>query len=259
MRSYRLLVLDAAGRLPLLFGAALPLLHDEYPIECAALNQTRQVLGALAAGRADLLAIASHDDTDEGWRLLNELRQCPNLLGPCRVLLHCTTPRAATPWHWPAEWQRLQQPELHAQALAQLLQRLLTDIAASSLQEPDGVDNLEQALLHNFGGNQALFERFRASALAQLPRDIERIRRAFRRQDLGTVHRLSHDCKSMLALLGYRAASAMAFQLEQAAHRMEHGDASPSGSATADPWHGLHCLWAALEPLLQVMARQGKT
>ena len=254
MPAFHFLVLDTADHLPAQLGIASAWLKEEHQIECVRLTQTRQVLGALAAGTTDLIAIGSHRADDEGQMLLHELHLSPNLLGRCKLLLHCTRDVPSLPGSWPTIWQLLRQPELDVPELANMLRTLLNDLKASTAEASSVENDFDWAVQYNFGGNQAIYQRFRASVLTRLPVDIERMELALQQRDLGTLHRLSHDCKSLLAMLGYRVGSAMALELERLAHGLDQTCAASAALDSDEPWQALRSSWSVLRSFLRSLA-----
>lgn len=78
-------------------------------------------------------------------------------------------------------------------------------------------ENEQAAVLSHFGGDQALFLRFRASCIPQFAIDLRRGDAAVGQGNAPTLRLLAHSLKSVLATLGHERLSELARQLEQAA------------------------------------------
>jgi two-component system, NarL family, capsular synthesis sensor histidine kinase RcsC len=77
-----------------------------------------------------------------------------------------------------------------------------------------------------FGGDTAMFETFRAAALAQFPVDSQQIDDALASADAGALERGAHSIKGVFALLREDVASEVARRLEWAAREGRTDDAT---------------------------------
>ncbi len=106
----------------------------------------------------------------------------------------------------------------------------------------------ERALREQFGGDTALYQAFRASCLAQWPADLKAGFEACAAADLQGLHRLAHNLKGSLRLLGETRLAEQALALERACA------ASTESAATPD-WALLRLGWTPLADGLQAWVR----
>ena len=91
----------------------------------------------------------------------------------------------------------------------------------------------QKAVLQYFAGNQALFDAFWASCMAQLPVDLVKGDTACAAADWTSLRRTAHDLKSVLLMLGYPQLSDAALQCEEFSHQGQADKAVGS-------WRHLH-------------------
>jgi len=87
---------------------------------------------------------------------------------------------------------------------------------APSVAAATGHRHADAAVQH-FGGDQALYDGYRAGCLRQFAADAAAGDAACAARDAQALLRLAHNLKSVLLLLGHESASAQASQLEHAA------------------------------------------
>ncbi len=89
------------------------------------------------------------------------------------------------------------------------------------------------AVVRNFGGNQALYDSYRAGCLQQFAADAQAGDAACLAHDAAALHRLAHNLKTVLLLLGHDEVSGQARLLEHAASTAAWDAALPQR------WQGL--------------------
>ncbi len=108
--------------------------------------------------------------------------------------------------------------------ITELLQRPAT------VPSPAPAATAPSTLHTHFGGDQDLFERFRAGCLARFADDIAQGDAAVAADDAGALRRVAHGLKAVLELLGHPDLSTQALELEEAA---AHGVSLPVDGWTA--------------------------
>lgn len=114
-----------------------------------------------------------------------------------------------------------QMQHLHTLEVLQVLLKpvaidALLDAVCSALQAVPSMA-AKTAIRSRFGGDAAMFEAFRAAALAQFPLDSQQVDDALANEDRGALERGAHSVKGVFALLREDVASEVARRLEWAA------------------------------------------
>jgi CheY-like chemotaxis protein len=115
--------------------------------------------------------------------------------------------------------------------------------AAASAAAAAPPDRTEQATLHYFGGDVALYGQFLAQCRPQFLLDAATGERAAQQADLPALRRLAHSLKSVLLTLGFEGDSLLAARIE---------DSAAQGQADT-AW----ALWPELQWRLQALAQEG--
>lgn len=203
-------------------------------VEAASVPQARE---ALRGAPFQLIITDLMMPGETGFDLLQHLADQPGQRAGARLAVFSAGLRADTQARLDAlgVWRRLSKPTSLAE-----LERCVRDAtggqaaAAAPARAPaaDALAPAEQAaIVQHFGGDQALFLAYRSSCLAQFGQDRRDGDAALARQDAGTLRRLAHSLKSVLATLGQAEAGALARQLEDAAARADWAAATPQWQA----------------------------
>lgn len=77
------------------------------------------------------------------------------------------------------------------------------------------------AVAEHFGGDQALFDAYRAACLAQFPRDVDEGDAALAAGDAATLRRLCHSLRSVLQMIGQPGLADQAAALDAASAQLD--------------------------------------
>jgi len=204
-------------------------------LELVACDAVAPALAALAAGGADLVLTDLMLQGESGLELVERLAADP-ARAPKVAIFSANVPAAVRArLESLGVWRILPKPI----GLAELERCVLEAVAATpdagqatAAPAPDGQ---AQAVAEYFGGDAALYGAFRATCLAQFPRDAAAADAACRAGDLPALRRVAHNLKTVLESLGEPELSAGARALEDAA---ELGDAAVAARC-----------WEAMRPL----------
>ena len=95
--------------------------------------------------------------------------------------------------------------------------RAVTAMPPEGLLSDDGSpDALARAIALYFEGDTGLFRQMRDRAHSLFRQDLQAAEQALQRQDTTALRRIVHTLKTVLRMLGHPAASAIAYQLEEA-------------------------------------------
>jgi CheY-like chemotaxis protein/HPt (histidine-containing phosphotransfer) domain-containing protein len=208
---------------------------EDLPVEPVSCADAAAARAALQAGPAVLVLADLMMPGESGLDLLAALAADPVLRGPARLavfsagvdaearqaLQSCGVWRELSK---PVGLQALQDCVLDALAAAAAVPPADARSAAAPLARPASPgaalrDADSQAAIERlFGGDVALYDLFRAQAMAHFPADLAALETARAAADAPAIRRQAHSLKSVLATLGDAQGSAIASQLEQAAH-----------------------------------------
>lgn len=211
---------------------------EELPLRLRVVGSQAAALQALADEPVALMITDLMLGADSGFALLRRLRDEPALRGSARLVAYSASLAADVGDELMAlgVWRMLVKPvplaTLHA-CVCEALGLSAPDVAAPV--------SAASAVLESFGGDQALFDSYRAGCLDRFVADIHAGDRAVAAADAAALRRLGHDLRSVLQLIGEPAGAGHAAVLEQAA--------LAGGLAVMAP------AWAALRAELARMAR----
>jgi CheY-like chemotaxis protein len=193
-------------------------------------------IAALSAGPARLVITDLMLPGEPGSTLVARLHQDAALRGNARVVVFSAglTPQLNTELTRMGVWRQLHKPVPLAELRACVSEALAEAPAApveAPAAAPAGVA---------FGGNQAMFERFRAACLLQFADDVQRGDAACQAEDAPALRRLAHSLVSVLSILGHTEASAVAARVETLA----------TAGGTTPLWDE----WAVLRQALRALA-----
>ena len=98
------------------------------------------------------------------------------------------------------------------------LQQLLGGMSAPKpAAVPTESDRRQHAIESHFGGNERMFRHYETLCMAQFPADVAQADDALQREDWIALQHSGHNLKTVLRLLGWDGASALAGALEEAA------------------------------------------
>jgi DNA-binding response OmpR family regulator len=231
----RVLLLDDDPTIRLFVSLALA----DLGVEVVACDTVDGALDELSGAPFALLLIDLVLREGSGWDLLHALRRTPTLIGQARVAVFSAAidaaarQRLASLGIWrclpkPASLDQLQACTREALACA----AAVVPAALELESEPDTAVQL------HFGGDQPLFEAFRAACLAQFPNDVSHADTALARQDAAALQHLGHTLKTVLTMLGHPELAREAATLDAAAE--------------AADWPRIASSWALLRRGLQV-------
>lgn len=167
-------------------------------------------IAALSAGPARLVITDLMLPGEPGSTLVARLHQDAALRGNARVVVFSAglTPQLNTELTRLGVWRQLHKPvplaELRA-CVSEALAEAPAVLAVAPAAPPAGAA---------FGGNQALFEKFRAACLLQFADDVRRGDAACQAEDAPALRRLAHSLVSVLSILGHTEAAAVAARIE---------------------------------------------
>ena len=122
--------------------------------------------------------------------------------------------------HEQGVWRVLHKP-VAVGTLIECVQQGLTCAQAAPSRQPTGTD----VVARYFDGNHALYSAYRQSCLGQLVQDVAEGDHAVQAEDLVALHRVAHNFKSLLVLLGQEQAAQVARTTEEHAAK---GTAAPA-------------------------------
>lgn len=186
---------------------------DEQPIEllqAASVARADQLLRQAGPFRLLITDLMLPDGS--GQQLLQTLRAEPALRAGARVAVFSAGLSAERR----AELERLGVDEVIAKpaSLAQLVHCVESALSTPAAAQPAPADPQAAAVTHYFGGDQVLYDTYRASCLRQFVNDRRAGDAALAAGDTPALRRLAHSLKTVLQTLGHDAESAHAGQLE---------------------------------------------
>nr|WP_256489953.1 response regulator [Ideonella oryzae] len=193
------------------------------PVTVRACATVDEALAVLREGPASLVLTDLRLVGDSGLRLLEVLAGDPALRGPARLAVFSGEGGPHMPEAWAAlgVWRVVPKPA-SVKALTACVEAALAgegapqDGTAPGEAVPRGA---VAAIASHFGGDQALYEAFRAGARAQFPADRAAGTLACQRGDAATLRHLGHSLRTVLGLLGEPDAAEQAWQLQKAAEQ----------------------------------------
>lgn len=234
-RHARVLLLDDDPTIRLFVSLALA----DLGVEVVACDTVDGALAELLAAPCALLLIDLVLRKGSGYELLHALRRTPTLIGQARVVVLSAAIDAAARQRLASlgVWRCLPKPASLDQLQACTREALAC--AAAIVPAAPAVELApETAVQRHFGGDQPLFEAFRAACLAQFPNDLSNAETALAQQDAAALQRLGHTLKTVLTMLGHPELAREAAALDEAAE--------------AADWPRITSSWALLRRGLQV-------
>ncbi len=197
---------------------------------CASVSAALQ---SLAQAPVDLVITDLSLPGRSGHELLAELQAQPHLRAGARVVVYSAAQAQATQQQLRKFkiWRYLTKPCPLATLQACVREALAAP--GESIVDTPTYDQaaVQAAIAHNFSGNLALYQSFRASCQQQFPADIQTGEQACTKADGLALRHLAHTLKSVLMILGLNAAGARAEELELLLERsMELGEAWPKAA-----------------------------
>jgi CheY-like chemotaxis protein len=217
---------------------------EDLPLRLRVASSPQAAEQALAAEPVALVITDLSLGADSGLTLLRRLHADPVLRGGARLVVYSASMGAEVRRDLQAlgVWRMLAKPvplaTLHG-CVREALALAEQDRAARPTMSAPGA--ARAAALDAFGGDQALFDTYRAGCLARFATDIAVGDRASAGADTAALRRLGHDLRSVLQLIGEPDAAHCAAALEQA--------------ALAADAQALAAAWSALRSLLAPLAR----
>lgn len=197
---------------------------EDLPVAVHACATVDEALAVLREGPVRLVLTDLHLAGDSGLRLLERLAADPALRGGARLAVFSGEGGAHMPPAWAAlgVWRRVPKPA-SVKALIDCVEAALAEEGAQPLPSPASTPAWPQgapaAIDSHFGGDQALYQAFRAGALAQFPADRVAGTRACLGGDASALRHLGHSLRTVLGLLGEPEAAQLAWQLQKAAEQ----------------------------------------
>lgn len=186
---------------------------DELPIELICRESIADALETLRSGPVQVLITDLTLPDGSGLELLEKLQREPALRGSARLMVFSAGlhPEVQARLTALGVWRTLIKPS-PMEELAEAVSAALEIDAAT----PGGGTAEADVIASQFGGNQALFEAFRARCLAQYPRDLEAGDLALRQQDAPALQLLAYSLRGSARKLGLVAMAQSARALEDA-------------------------------------------
>lgn len=197
---------------------------EDLPVALHACATVDQALSVLREGPVSLVLTDLHLVGDSGLRLLERLAADPALRGSARLAVFSGEGGAHMPAAWAAlgVWRLVPKPA-SVKALIDCVEAALVEEAPPPVPSPASTPAWPQgaaaAIDSHFGGDQALYQAFRAGALAQFPADRAAVTRACLGGDAPALRHLGHSLRTVLGLLGEPEAAQLAWQLQKAAEQ----------------------------------------
>lgn len=195
---------------------------EELPLELTVCTSAEQAEPLLREGGFALLITDLMLPGMSGVELLQRLREPPAVACPAVVFSAGIDEATAQRLLQLQVLRTLRKPVSVAELLA-CVESALQSVAAPAApaaqapgSAPQAVDPLPAAVDVFFGGDQVLFDSYRAACLAQLPSDLEQGQRLLAQRDAAALRRLAHSLKSVVRMLGLAQAADRAQALEQA-------------------------------------------
>jgi DNA-binding NarL/FixJ family response regulator len=229
----RVLLVEDDATLRRFFALAVEDLSLEL-VECASLQEGRH---ALDAGGADLLVTDLMLPDGNGIELLQALAGRAPPRPRCIVFSAGVNAPLRQRLQALGAWRILDKPV----SIGALLEAVESALATSDPAAPSsGAAAVGDAVQRHFGGDAALHEAFRASAVLQFAADLAEGERCAAAADLPALRRLAHSLKSVLLLLGDEPAAEQARALERLA-----AAGAPDAAAHWPPLRERLADWAA--------------
>lgn len=216
---------------------------EDLPVTVRACATVAEARAILREAPVRLVLTDLHLAGDSGLRLLEQLAADPILRGPARLAVFSGEGGACIQDAWRAlgVWRVVPKPA-SVRALIDCVEAALapeeTGPAPSPTPAPVWPQGAAAAIDSHFGGDQALYQAFRAGALAQFPADRAAGKQACLKNDASALRHLGHSLRTVLGLLGEPQAAQLAWQLQKAAEQ-------PGVDA-----HRLGELWRPLDAVL---------
>lgn len=197
---------------------------EDLPVAVHACATVDEALAVLREGPVRLVLTDLHLAGDSGLRLLERLAADPALRGSARLAVFSGEGGAHMPPAWAAlgVWRRVPKPA-SVKALIDCVEAALAEEGAQPEPSPASTPpwplGAAAAIDSHFGGDQALYQAFRAGALAQFPADRAAGTRACLGGDASALRHLGHSLRTVLGLLGEPEAAQLAWQLQKAAEQ----------------------------------------
>lgn len=201
---------------------------DTLPVSVHICPCVESALVWLQAHRAALVITDLMMPGESGAGLLRRMQATPALAAGARVVVLSAGLDHAVRQDLIAcgAWRALDKPVPVAALEACVREALADGPAAAAVPPADGApapqgtappDPVQAAIGEYFGGDAALFHRYRASCIAQFTYDAAEGDRALRSADLKALRRLGHSLGGVLRTLGRREDAVLARQMEEAA------------------------------------------
>lgn len=195
---------------------------EDLPVVVRACATVDDAVAALREGPACLVLTDLHLAGDSGLRLLEMLAADPTLRGPARLAVFSGEAGAHIPDAWAAlgVWQVVAKPA-SVRALTACVEAALAGLAPEPAPPPaePAPRGMAAAIQTHFGGDQALYEAFRAGARAQFPADRRAGVQACQQGNASALRHLGHSLRTVLGLLGEPDAALLAWALQKAAEQ----------------------------------------
>lgn len=195
---------------------------EDLPVTVWACATVDEALAALREGPARLVLTDLHLAGDSGLRLLEMLAADPALRGPALLAVFSGEGGTHIPEAWAAlgVWRVVAKPA-SVKALTACVEAALAGQASDAAQRPAEPTprGAAAAIQIHFGGDQALYEAFRAGALAQFPADRRAGVQASQQGNAAALRHLGHSLRTVLGLLGEPDAAQLAWALQKAAEQ----------------------------------------
>ena len=197
---------------------------EDRPVTVHACATVDEALAVLREGPVDLVLTDLHLAGDSGLRLLELLAADPALRGPARLAVFSGEGGAHIPPAWVAlgVWRVVPKPA-SVKALTDCVEAALAEEARPPMPPPAPVPawprGAAAAIDSHFGGDQALYQAFRAGALTQFPVDRTAGTQACLNRDAAALRHLGHSLRTVLGLLGEPEAALLAWQLQKVAEQ----------------------------------------
>lgn len=198
---------------------------DTLPVSVHVCPCVESALAWLQSHRAALVITDLMMPGESGAGLLRRMQAMPALAAGARVVVLSAGLDHAVRQDLIAcgAWRALDKP-VPVAALEACVREALANgsagTAAPSTPAPQGAalpDPALEAIRDYFGGDSVLFQRYRATCLAQFTHDAAEGDRALRAADLKAMRRLGHSLGGVLRTLGRKEDAVLARQMEEAA------------------------------------------
>jgi CheY-like chemotaxis protein len=211
----RVLLLDDDASVRRFVSMAL----EELPIRLVECETVAQAIAALREAPVKLLITDLMLRNESGFDLLDAIERDPPLLGDGRVAVFSAGLGTAVLKRLAGHrvWRLLSKPTPVA-TLERCVLEAISGVPDDTAQPAPALAAGEDAAVQShFGGDQALFLRYRASCLAQFPLDLSHAATAVAQRDAAGLRRIGHNLKSVLRMIGHAELAAEAEALDQAA------------------------------------------